>query len=116
MASEVKTDVLIVGAGAAGLCAARALAGAGIRCAVAEARSYVGGRVRTEQSREGDAAELGAEFVHGRPPEILKQAESAGLKIVGIKRASWASKGGALKRSEEMEDDSDEVFARLGVV
>ena len=72
-------DVVIVGAGMAGLAAARALAEAGKQVLLLEATDRVGGRIRTV--REGtDVIELGAEFVHGRPPELWALIEEAGLE------------------------------------
>ncbi len=66
----------------AGLAAARALADAGLRVRVLEARGQVGGRVRTRRV-PGFAApvELGAEFVHGTPPELFEVADRAGLVV-----------------------------------
>ena len=63
-------DVLILGAGIAGLAAARALSERGVRVTVLEARDRVGGRVLSRTAAGGDTVELGAEFVHGRPPEL----------------------------------------------
>jgi monoamine oxidase len=74
---EDRTDVLILGAGMAGLTAARALAERGIRVRVLEARERVGGRMFSLHA-DGATIELGAEFVHGRPPELwalLNEAE-----------------------------------------
>ncbi len=45
---QAQYDVLIVGAGAAGLAAGRALAAAGRRTAIVEARDRVGGRILTK--------------------------------------------------------------------
>jgi monoamine oxidase len=63
----VDCDVVVIGAGAAGLSAAQALVAAGRSVRVLEARPVVGGRIRTEHVPGFPAAiELGAEFVHGR--------------------------------------------------
>jgi monoamine oxidase len=73
-------DVLIIGAGMAGLAAARSLARSGLRVLVLEAQHHIGGRVLTR--RVGDEViELGAEFVHGRPPELWSLIEEAGLTV-----------------------------------
>jgi monoamine oxidase len=79
-------DVLIVGAGVAGLAAAAELASSGRRVTVLEARDRIGGRILTLHPDEADAPiELGAEFVHGHPPELLRllQEANAPLQKVG---------------------------------
>ena len=63
-------DVIIVGAGAAGLAAAARLAQSGQRVALLEARDRIGGRIFTrhlpaEQGHPAVCVELGAEFIHG---------------------------------------------------
>src|SRR2546428_13680827 len=73
-------QVVIIGAGVAGLTAARELAAAGTRVLVLEARDRLGGRVLTHHAAEGPV-ELGAEFVHGAFPEILAVVEEAGLRL-----------------------------------
>lgn len=73
-------DVLILGAGMAGLTAARTLAQAGLRVLVLEAQQRVGGRILTERAH-GKTIELGAEFVHGRPQELLDLIHEAGLTL-----------------------------------
>ena len=79
MADSTQYDVVVIGAGMAGLAAARAIAEAGYRVVVLEARQRIGGRIRTV--RDGEAVvELGAEFVHGRPPELWALIEEAGLE------------------------------------
>jgi monoamine oxidase len=71
-------DVLVVGAGVAGLRAASLLAQAGRQVALIEARSRVGGRLYSKQLPECDLAiELGAEFVHGKDPELLSLVSCA---------------------------------------
>jgi monoamine oxidase len=81
-ASLTSFDVIVIGAGVAGLSAARHLAEAGRRVALLEARDRVGGRILTDHSAPLDMPiELGAEFVHGRPPELLALLREAGLTI-----------------------------------
>ncbi len=65
--------VLVIGAGVAGLAAARELTRAGRSVLLVEARDRIGGRILTHHdSRLGIPVELGAEFVHGLPPQILE--------------------------------------------
>jgi monoamine oxidase len=78
-------DVLVLGAGAAGLAAARALARSGRSVAVIEARSRIGGRIFTRHvaspvSGTTIPVELGAEFVHGLPAESWALIREAGLE------------------------------------
>lgn len=80
-----RIDVLVLGAGAAGLAAARDLSQAGLRVTVLEARPRVGGRVLTvHDSRAPVPLELGAEFVHGEAPETLSVARAAGLAVIEL--------------------------------
>ena len=74
-------DVVVVGAGMAGLTAARALLERGLTVCVVEAQDRVGGRVLTRRVRD-TAVELGAEFVHGRPAELWALIEEAGVTAV----------------------------------
>jgi len=65
------TDVVIVGAGAAGLSALEELDRAGCKVICIEARERIGGRILTFRDAFSPVrVELGAEFIHGRPPEI----------------------------------------------
>src|ERR1700722_20744852 len=77
-------DVIIVGAGAAGLVAAAKLAQAGQRVALLEARDRIGGRIFTrhlpaEAGHEPMHIELGAEFIHGLPPATWSAVGEAKL-------------------------------------
>src|SRR5262245_6978927 len=56
------TDVVVVGAGIAGLCAVRALVAAGAEVVVVEARDRVGGRVWNTEIG-GQANELGGQWI-----------------------------------------------------
>ncbi|HEV2578531.1 MAG TPA: NAD(P)/FAD-dependent oxidoreductase [Acidobacteriaceae bacterium] len=74
-------DVLVIGAGMAGLAAARELAERGLRTLVLEARDRVGGRIYSLQTSEG-VVELGAEFVHGRDEKLWALIDEAGAETV----------------------------------
>ena len=84
------SDVIIVGAGVAGLSAATVLARAGLRVVILEGRDRVGGRIFTRRDPDCNAViELGAEFVHGCPAEIwdlLKRHDIGARELTG---ESW---------------------------
>lgn len=76
-------DVLVIGAGAAGLAAGRTLTAAGLRVAIVEARNRIGGRIFTHHETVpgvGDVAvEVGAEFIHGLPTTTWNLVREARL-------------------------------------
>jgi monoamine oxidase len=114
-------DVIVVGAGAAGLAAAAELGRAGLRVTVLEARDRIGGRIYTASDSSGIAIELGAEFIHGMPPEIWQTLQAANVKITEGNGESWCHENGVLspcnffpkveKILERMDDkEPDESF------
>ena len=85
MRAARRFDVAIVGAGAAGLAAARLLHDAGLRIVVFEARTRVGGRICTHREPGiAEPIELGAEFIHGEAPETYVLLDEAGLRSADI--------------------------------
>lgn len=78
MAHE-QADVVVVGAGLAGLAAARVLADRGLGLHVLEARDRVGGRVVAEELGDGDVVELGAQFVGPGQVRLLALADGLGV-------------------------------------
>jgi len=97
MQPETTIDVLIIGAGAAGLAAWRELHSSGLKAAVLEARNRIGGRILTDHSTPSPV-ELGAEFVHGQPKAIWSILEKARLKVVESSDTRLVSGRGGLRR------------------
>jgi monoamine oxidase len=109
-----QADAVIVGAGAAGLAAARHLVDAGIDVCVLEARNRIGGRVyTTRDSQTLIPIELGAEFVHGRAPELLALIEDASLTMVDIGGTRVRVRGRTLRPFGDFWEQLDSVMRRL---
>jgi monoamine oxidase len=98
----VNESIVIVGAGAAGLAAARELARAGRQVAVLEARDRVGGRVFTHKDKRWPVPiELGAEFIHGKPSELWQIATAANLQLCETSERHWYFQDGKISKSGE---------------
>ncbi|HZW88206.1 MAG TPA: NAD(P)/FAD-dependent oxidoreductase [Myxococcaceae bacterium] len=77
-----RVDVVVIGAGAAGLAAAEHLARANLTVRVLEARPRIGGRVDTRHLPGWPVpVELGAEFVQGRARTLLARVRKARLRV-----------------------------------
>ncbi len=75
-------DTIVVGAGVAGLTAARLLAGAGRHVVLLEARDRIGGRVWTDRG-DGHVTDLGASWIHGITDSPVHAAtEAFGMRTV----------------------------------
>ena len=74
-------DVIVIGAGLAGLRCATDLVAAGADVVVLEARARVGGRVWSDTFSDGQVAERGAEFIDGNHREVLALAAHLGLPL-----------------------------------
>ncbi len=107
-------DVAILGAGASGLAAASTLSSAGLKVCVLEARDRIGGRMYTRHDPATDVPiELGAEFVHGHPPQIFDLVRRFGLPIQPVQGERWCSDRGRLHLCERLDDEFDQVLGRL---
>ena len=90
-------SIIIIGAGAAGLMAARQLSAAGNAVTVLEANNRIGGRIHTIQPPGFlKPIEAGAEFMHGKLPltmQLLKEAELEYQPVDGlmvrVKNGQW---------------------------
>ena len=92
-------DLIVVGAGAAGLSTAVRVARSGFSVQILEARERIGGRMFTLRDPVCRAPiELGAEFIHGLPPEIWKPLERYKARIAEVTGKPWCSENGHLFR------------------
>lgn len=89
-------DVLILGAGAAGLSAAARLHSAGVSVTILEARDQTGGRIRSDHSTGGSPIEDGPEFLHGDSPELEELIRAAGVTVETGPSRHWLSREGQL--------------------
>lgn len=105
-------DALIIGGGIAGLVAARHLTEAGLRVTLLEARDRLGGRIYTESTGEFPV-ELGAEFVHGHPDEILAIAAEGATPIVPVQGNFQRMINGEWAEAGHLMEKIDELFAKL---
>jgi monoamine oxidase len=77
--SVTDADVVVLGAGLAGLAAARAIVAGGQSVVVLEARDRVGGRVYDEQLDDGTTIELGGAFIGPGQDRMYELAGEFGL-------------------------------------
>src|SRR4051812_15954734 len=90
-------DVIVIGAGAAGLAAAQLLTDAGCRCLIIEARQRIGGRIFTEHNHFTTLPiELGAEFMHGRPKATWNLLQKANLTAYQVPFDNYEVRGGRI--------------------
>jgi monoamine oxidase len=81
-------DVVVIGAGMAGVTAARDCARAGLDVVVVEAQDRIGGRMFTARDFCDYPVEQGAEFVHTAEADTWPEIEDAGLETVRCDPAS----------------------------
>jgi len=106
--------IVIVGAGPAGLMAARGLVRGGKRVTILEARERCGGRIHPLPASEfGYAADGGAEFVHGEAPVTRGLAREAGLTVRAIGGAQWSFDGTNFSRESPRDPYDDRLHAAL---
>jgi len=114
MARRQADHIIVIGAGAAGLMAARELGRAGKSVTILEARDRCGGRIDPLPVSEfGYRAEGGAEFVHGEAPVTRRLSAEAGLSMAPIDGARCNVRQGVFSRDETPAHHDDELYRVL---
>ena len=108
--SDSRADVVVVGAGLAGLSAARDLSLGGADVVVLEARGRVGGRVEQTELPDGRRVQLGGEVVGNSHTSYLALVEELGLTLV----PSYVEEPGELTRQVPESVDVGEPPAWFG--
>jgi len=98
-----KIDVIIIGAGASGLSAARELSRKGKKVMILEARDRIGGRVHSMKGEGFDVRiEGGAEFVHGNLPLTLQLLQEYGIVYHHVEGEIWNYKRGKFSKGYDV--------------
>jgi monoamine oxidase len=112
--AEVRAEVIVVGAGAAGLMAARELLRAGRQVTILEARERCGGRIWPLPFADfGYPAEGGPEFVHGAAPVTRAVMRDAGLSLAPRAGTRWSIRSGALRPDDRAVPHAGEFYRAL---
>ena len=107
-------DAVVIGAGAAGLAAARRLAQRGLKVVVLEARDRIGGRIWTKRIAGWPRpVELGAEFIHGGNPVLWSLMRQAGMEKTKVPDRHRFAQSGRLRPRVDAQPRIDTVLRRI---
>ncbi|MCE7980276.1 MAG: FAD-binding protein [Caldilinea sp. CFX5] len=121
--AAAQADVtIVIGAGIAGLAAARLLVDRGRRVIILEGRNRIGGRIWSERSWPNAPLDLGASWIHGvrgNPLTALADALKLPRKATDFENsASYAADGRALtdKQVQTFVDNFDAVYEAMETI
>jgi monoamine oxidase len=110
----MEKTIVIVGAGAAGLIAARELLQAGYKVIITEADKRLGGRIHTKsQDTFNPYIEGGAEFIHGKLPITLNLLKEANIAYERVEGEMWQVREGEWNQQWEMAPGWKEMIEKM---
>ncbi|MGH2631405.1 MAG: FAD-dependent oxidoreductase, partial [Actinomycetota bacterium] len=115
---DTRRRAVVVGAGFAGLSAARSLADAGLQVTVLEARERVGGRVWSVSLTNGAVVELGAEWIMADDAAVQEMAARFDVPLVETgasygRREPWGEGAATLEAQSDFLEAADAALASL---
>jgi monoamine oxidase len=113
MSTRMTAEIVIIGAGAAGLAAGRILAESGKRVVIVEARDRIGGRILTHHTDPSVTVELGAEFIHGLPPVSWSLLREAQLSVIERQGETFCFEARQLEPCAERQRDPFSVLNEM---
>lgn len=104
-------EILILGAGAAGLAAARRVSDAGHKVTVLEGRDRIGGRIRTLREGWPEPIEAGPEFLHADSDGMRELIAASGALVGRMSEGHWLL--GPAGGPREFGEGFGEIFNQL---
>lgn len=110
----LSADIIVIGAGAAGLIATRELSKAGKNVVLLEARKRLGGRIHTFKDRDFTfPTEGGAEFVHGKLKTTRKLLNEYKIELKPARGHVWRKLNEEPERDKEFVDNYHGLLKRM---
>lgn len=116
--AQTLLDVVVIGAGIAGLAAARTLADEGLRVVVLEAANRIGGRIHTDRSL-GLPVEVGAGWIHGprgNPISALARQARQDTFVTDDESFSLFTSDGSFIKDDAVEDGIEQLEAAAAII
>ena len=114
---ESRLDVIVVGAGAAGIAAAREVRRSGLSCLLVEARKRLGGRAYTDACGTRFPLDLGCEWLHSADRNILADLALKLGFVLDKREPPWrkrnAQRGFGAAEQAAFAADQDQFWGRL---
>jgi len=111
---QKQETIIIIGAGAAGLMAAKELSAKGHTVTILEAKENAGGRICTAIDSEfGMPVEPGAEFIHGKLKLTTQLLKEANISYTAINGKMLQIIDGKINKQNENDEQWDELMQRM---